>query len=124
MERNLFDTFDALADPTRRQILIMLKGRHLAAGEIARCFPQQRPAISKHLSILKRAGLLNEVRQRQQRIYSIRRETLSLIVRLLESLIDDPTDKGRVIEAKRIPMAIARHEPPPRTEPYFDLEFD
>ncbi|MCG8406818.1 MAG: metalloregulator ArsR/SmtB family transcription factor [Phycisphaerales bacterium] len=124
MERNLTDLFAALADPTRREILILLTNRCMPAGEIARRFPQQRPAISKHLTILKRAGLLDELRQRQRRIYSIRKETLRPIARLLDELISHADENRGVIETKRISKAMTRYEPTPRVQPNFDLEFD
>lgn len=51
-------TFAALADPTRREILSMLAGGEAAAGAIARRFPISAPAISRHLRVLERAGLI------------------------------------------------------------------
>lgn len=72
----MIDAFAALADGTRREILRLLAREELPAGRIAAAFPQQRPAISKHLTILKRAGLIREARVRQQRIYSLREDML------------------------------------------------
>ena len=54
----LQNTMRALADPTRRTILNLLKKRRLSAGEIAEHFNISLPAISKHLSILKEADLI------------------------------------------------------------------
>ena len=48
----------AIADPTRRQILRLLRGRRLTVGEIAGNFRTSRPAISKHLRLLRAAGLV------------------------------------------------------------------
>lgn len=51
----------ALADPTRRQILDLLAEGEMAAGQIAQCFPQiSRPAVSQHLAVLREAGLVTE----------------------------------------------------------------
>jgi DNA-binding transcriptional ArsR family regulator len=50
--------FKALADPTRREILGLLRGRRRSVGEIASHFAVSRPAISKHLRLLDRAGLV------------------------------------------------------------------
>ncbi len=50
--------FRAIADPTRREILGLLRRRPLAVGEIASHFPTSRPAVSKHLRLLKSAGLV------------------------------------------------------------------
>jgi DNA-binding transcriptional ArsR family regulator len=65
------NAFGAIADATRRDILDMLKRRDLSAGELANRFPVSRPAISRHLRILRQAGLVRETRQAQLRIYSI-----------------------------------------------------
>lgn len=50
--------FRALADPTRRQILRLLRGGRLTVGDLASNFEQSRPAISKHLRLLRSAGLV------------------------------------------------------------------
>src|SRR6266699_308653 len=50
--------FRAIADPTRREILRLLRGRQRSVGEIASNFRQSRPAISKHLRLLRSAGLV------------------------------------------------------------------
>ena len=50
--------FRAIADPTRRGILRLLRDRQHSVGEIARNFPTSRPAISKHLRLLRTAGLV------------------------------------------------------------------
>jgi len=65
------NAFGAIADATRRDILDLLKRSNLSAGELANRFPVSRPAISRHLRILRQAGLVRETRQAQQRIYSI-----------------------------------------------------
>jgi DNA-binding transcriptional ArsR family regulator len=51
--------FRALADPTRRRILQVLGGREMRAGDVAKAFPITRPAVSRHLRILREAGLLS-----------------------------------------------------------------
>jgi DNA-binding transcriptional ArsR family regulator len=63
--------FQALADPTRRQILQELKEGELAAGEIAARFPISGPAISRHLSLLEVAGLVAERRDGNRILYSL-----------------------------------------------------
>ncbi|RUS43101.1 autorepressor SdpR family transcription factor [Cohnella sp. AR92] len=65
------DTFKALSDPTRRQIIQLLKERDLSAGEIAEQFSISKPSISHHLSILKNAKLIDDERQGQSIIYSL-----------------------------------------------------
>jgi len=66
----------AIGDPTRMQILRLVRGRELAAGDIARRFAVTRPAISQHLRILREAGLLSERRVGRKRLYDLRPEAL------------------------------------------------
>jgi len=63
--------FGAIADPTRRAILDLLRQRPRRAGDLAACFSVSRPAIARHVRILRRAGLLNEAREGTARIYAI-----------------------------------------------------
>jgi DNA-binding transcriptional ArsR family regulator len=63
--------FRALADPTRRQILQDLRGGELSAGEIASRFTISAPSISRHLSVLKAAGLVTERRAANRILYSL-----------------------------------------------------
>lgn len=65
------ETIRALADPTRREILRMLRGKDLAAGEIAARFDMTAPTVSHHLSVLKEAGLVQAVRDGRSVVYSI-----------------------------------------------------
>lgn len=60
--RKLDQTFAALADPTRRAILARLARGDAAVGDLARPFRMSRPAISKHLRVLERAGLVRRAR--------------------------------------------------------------
>lgn len=60
-------TFSALADPTRRAILELLTVREMAVTELAAPFDISLPAISKHLKILRRAGLIERTREAQVR---------------------------------------------------------
>lgn len=72
--------FRALADPTRRQILEELRARDLSAGEIAGRFPISGPSVSRHLGVLKAAGLVRERREANRIIYSLAEERLALCV--------------------------------------------
>jgi DNA-binding transcriptional ArsR family regulator len=63
--------FGAIADPTRRAILDLVRSRELSAGDIARRFPVSRPAIAKHVRVLREAGLLRERREATQRYYRL-----------------------------------------------------
>lgn len=70
------ETFAALADPTRRQIVEMLAAGELAAGDIARRFEMSAPAVSQHLKALKSAHLVRVRVDAQRRIYSLDPEGL------------------------------------------------
>ena len=60
-------TFAALADPTRRAILARLASGEAAVNELAKPFAMSQPAISKHLKVLERAGLISRGRDAQKR---------------------------------------------------------
>lgn len=72
--------FRALADPTRRQILQDLRGGELPAGDIAARFPISGPSVSRHLSVLKAAGLVAERREANRILYSLVPDRLALCV--------------------------------------------
>lgn len=63
--------FKALADPTRRKILKLLRGSDMTAGEIADHFNITKPSISHHLNILKQSGLVLDERKGQYIVYSL-----------------------------------------------------
>ena len=75
--------FQALADPTRRALLDLLRHGSQSTGEIARSFPVSRPAISKHLRLLLRADLVHEQRRGRNRIYQINPKPLKAVDRWL-----------------------------------------
>lgn len=76
--------FHALADPTRRAVLDMLRAGELPAGAIARQFRVSRPAISKHLRTLRRSQLVQERREGRLRIYRLNPEPLKAVDSWLE----------------------------------------
>src|ERR1700678_580607 len=63
--------FTALADPIRAEIVRLLAARDLTAGDIASRFPVSRPAISRHLSVLRRSQLVRARGEAQWRVYSL-----------------------------------------------------
>jgi DNA-binding transcriptional ArsR family regulator len=69
-------TFAALADPTRRAILARLARGEATVGELAEPFPMSQPAVSKHLKVLERAGLIVRGRRAQWRPAELRAEPL------------------------------------------------
>jgi DNA-binding transcriptional ArsR family regulator len=72
--------FKALSDPTRRQILEDLRDGELSAGEIGGRFAISAPSISRHLGLLKAAGLVTERRDKNRIIYSLAEDRLALSV--------------------------------------------
>lgn len=76
----LQQTLRALADPTRREILTMLKTKRLAAGEISAHFPTSAPAISRHLSVLKEADLIRDTREGKFIYYELNASVLEEIM--------------------------------------------
>lgn len=77
-------TFSALADPTRRAVLDLLRQGSQPAGRIAQAFPISRPAISKHLRLLRRAHLVQEHRQGRHRFYHLNPAPLQAVDSWLE----------------------------------------
>jgi len=72
-------TFQALADPTRRAVLDLLRRGSQPAGQIAEAFPVSRPAISKHLRLLRSAHLVREHREGRHRIYQLNPDPLRAV---------------------------------------------
>jgi DNA-binding transcriptional ArsR family regulator len=90
-------TFRALADPTRRQILALLRDRDRAAGEIAQEFPMAFASVSHHLQVLRDADLVLTRRDGQFIIYSL---NTTVVQDALQHLMDigagtRPTRKGK-----------------------------
>ncbi len=79
----------ALAEPRRVAILKLIRSREMAAGDIARRFQTTRPAISQHIRVLVRAGLVTERRERTRRLYRIRPEGFATVRSFLDSFWDD-----------------------------------
>ena len=74
----------ALADPVRREIVELLATGEMAAGEIAERFPVTRPAISRHLRVLREAGLVTSEVRAQRRVYRLERAPLAELDAWLE----------------------------------------
>ena len=84
----LQDTLKALSDPTRREILNMLKKGTLSAGEISDTFPISGAAISRHLSILKDADLIRDTRDGKFIYYDLNASVLEEIMLWIKDLKD------------------------------------
>ena len=80
------DVWNALADPTRRQMLNLLKERDMNAGEIAERFNMTKPSISHHLNILKQAELVTAEKKGQHVIYSLNMSVFEEMLQLISHL--------------------------------------
>ncbi|MGF7235751.1 MAG: ArsR/SmtB family transcription factor [Frankia sp.] len=78
--------FSALADPTRREILVRLGGGSATVGELAEPFPISLPAISRHLKVLEQAGLISRDRRAQWRTNTLRADRLKEATTWMEYL--------------------------------------
>ncbi len=76
LDKRLDSVFTALADPTRRRILSRLARGSTSVTELARPFAMSMPAVSKHLKVLERAGLIERSRNAQYRPCSLNAEPL------------------------------------------------
>jgi DNA-binding transcriptional ArsR family regulator len=74
----------ALADPSRRTMLELLRGHPATAGELAAALPIARPGVSRHLRVLREVGLVDVRQDSQRRIYSLRPEALVEVDQWLE----------------------------------------
>jgi ArsR family transcriptional regulator len=86
--------FKALSDPTRREILRMLRTRPMAAGELSDAFPMTKGSLSHHYNILKAADLIRCERRGQFLVYSL---NTSVLEEVMSSLVDllRPEEKKR-----------------------------
>ncbi|HZG69310.1 MAG TPA: autorepressor SdpR family transcription factor [Herpetosiphonaceae bacterium] len=80
--------FRALADPTRRAILQLLRKRSLTAGEIASRFPQAASTMSGHFAVLQNANLIVQERQAQRLVYHLNTSVLEEVVAVLLALTE------------------------------------
>lgn len=78
------DVFRAIADPTRRQILDRLRQGPAAVNVLAADFDQSRPGVSKHLRVLRNAGLVTEERSGRERRYRIQPKPLGKVIGWIE----------------------------------------
>src|SRR5579872_5026620 len=92
----LGDPFEALGDPHRRDILRLLSDGDKPVLEIAAALPISRPAVSRHLRLLKEAGLVAEQAQGTRRIYHLREEGLLAVQEYLEGVWGEAARRFRL----------------------------
>jgi DNA-binding transcriptional ArsR family regulator len=78
------DVFQAIADPTRRAILLLVAAQSMSAGAIAANFDSARPTISKHLQILTECQLLSQEQEGREVYYTINAKNMKEIADFLE----------------------------------------
>jgi DNA-binding transcriptional ArsR family regulator len=97
-----YNIMAALADPTRQEILEILRAGPRAVGQIAAGMPISRPAVSQHLKVLKESGLVAETRQGTRHYFAIAPEGLGELRAYLDGLWSDALAAfARHVEAKR-----------------------
>src|SRR5512133_1120455 len=80
------DVFAAVADPARRQIMSALARGDLSAGEVAALFPISRPAVSRHLRVLREAGMVRDELVGRRRVYRLDLDGLAQVTAWLTTL--------------------------------------
>lgn len=91
------DPFEALGDPNRREILRLLGAEGLAVGEIAEAMPISRPAVSRHLRLLKDAGLVAERAEGTRRIYQLQAEGLEAVQAYVQGVWGEAANRFRLV---------------------------
>ena len=103
--QNLDAVFTALADPTRRAILSRLAAGEASVNEIAAPFEMSQPAVSKHLKVLERAGLIERSVEKQRRPARLKAEPMAAAVEWLEefrAFWDASFDQLDVVDRKSV----------------------
>ena len=90
------DPWDALGDPHRREILRLLGGHERSVGELAAALPISRPAVSRHLRVLREAGLVTEQARGTRRIYALHAEGPEAIRAYLEQVWGEAATRFRL----------------------------
>jgi DNA-binding transcriptional ArsR family regulator len=91
------DPFEALGDPNRREILRLLSTGDKPVREIAAAMPISRPAVSRHLRLLKDAGMVAERAQGTRRIYHLHAQGMHAVQAYLEGIWGDAAARFRLL---------------------------
>ena len=97
--------FRALADPTRRRILRLLRGHRRTSGEIADAFDSSWPTISRHLAVLRSAGLIVRERKGQFVEYDVNTTVLQEVIEILLDSVPDRRSRWRSSTARALASA-------------------
>jgi DNA-binding transcriptional ArsR family regulator len=99
------DPFEALGDPNRRAIVELLGRGGRSVGELANALPISRPAVSRHLKLLKEAGLVVEEPQGTRRIYQLHDEGVAAVETFLTQVWGDVATRFRLLAENTTPGA-------------------
>lgn len=94
---------DALGNPVRRQILHLLRERPLAVGALAAHFPISRPAVSRHLRVLREAGLIEVKSQGRENLYSLQIDGFAQAQGWLEGFWDEALMRYALVTENTVP---------------------
>ena len=104
------EVFEAIAQPTRREILRLLAGGERTAGAVVSHFSLSQPAISQHLKVLRETGLVNERREGTRRLYSVRPEGMADLHGFLAEVLPAGLERLKsAAEAEQKRKARGRH---------------
>ena len=92
------DVFEAIAEPNRRRILDLLRGGERPAGEVVEALAISQPGVSKHLKLLRDAGLVRVRAEGQRRLYSLEPRELAAVEAWLRPHVDFWRDKLDALE--------------------------
>ena len=101
------DPFDALGDPHRREIVELLSRRGRTVGELASALPISRPAVSRHLRLLKAAGLVIDHPEGTRRIYELQAKGIDAVQRYLMTVWGDAAARFTLV-ATNLPRSKRR----------------
>lgn len=90
------DPFDALGDPHRRHILTLLGAEERSVQELADLLPISRPAVSRHLKVLKSAGLVAEQPRGTRRVYRLQTQGVTAVQQYLEQVWGEAAARFRL----------------------------
>jgi DNA-binding transcriptional ArsR family regulator len=88
------EVFKALSDPTRREVLRLLRGGEMTAGELAERFDMTKPSMSHHFAVLKQADLIGSRRDGQQVYYFLNTTVVEDVLSIIWGLFSSDGGKG------------------------------
>ena len=115
----LGDPFDALGDPNRRAIVRLLRDGDHSVGELADELPISRPAVSRHLRLLKNAGLVTARPEGTRRLYRLHGEGIEAVREYLEEMWGEAAARFKLVAENTAPpqQATARRPKNPAQRP-------